>query len=526
MPIFYGLLNHLPIPKLATIEVASSPQLPQIHILGLPGPSVAEAKDRIRSAIHASSFSLPSRKFLINISPSDVRKQGTLFDLGMALSLIFHRVDSQAKLDETSHATKEAHEKKYLVLGELTLDGKVRATRQVLRALHVLKLEDLDGIILPEDDKPELEAILSQYFNEESSLTEKHLYLVKDLKSAYLNILVENHTPWLARTTGPTETELREKSKRYSQPIPKLIPSLVLEALKFAATGNHHTLLLGPKGTGKSTAVDVFERLIPMDSKEELREWEMIKELAQDSTHSHFRRLNPSIRPQTLLGGFNHGQFRPGELALAHSGALIADEFPEWHRDTREALRQPLQDQVVHLQRREGEASFPARFTLLATGNLCPCGGVFRERMHKYETRCTCTQEHRTSYLKKIEGPLLDRIDIRVLLGGASERASYEESRIQDEIAASRIRAKEWYGTIPGQMSPHALECYLEDHPKVLHTLDCLSHESLRDRHKILRLALTQSCFLSTQREPTNNDFINLQKFRFRPCDWGHSFLG
>ncbi len=153
---FYGILNHLPLPTLAKIEVASTLQIPQIQILGLPGPSVNEAKERIRSAIQSSGLRLASRKFLINISPSDVRKQGTLFDLGMALSLIFHHPEEEctttaSEIIGNSTASQKKH---YLVLGELALDGSIKKSQQSLRAMHVLLNENapesLDGLILPE----------------------------------------------------------------------------------------------------------------------------------------------------------------------------------------------------------------------------------------------------------------------------------------------------------------------------------------------------------------------------------------
>lgn len=524
-PKFYGILNHQPLPSLCTIEVASALQIPGIQILGLPGPSIQESKDRVRSAIAAGQFKIPSKRFFINLSPSDVRKSGTLLDLPIALSLLFY-----TESDTDLNGQAKSPSRRILTSGALSLDGAIHDPAQPLRLLFLALQEKIDAIMIPKASRDLFIRLYQEYFPFEARQNKLRIYAADCLTEAYTQILLDTPLEIKLNPEGSSLQKSRQPPKRVPNHRLSHVPSVFLEALKIGLSGHHHMLLLGPKGTGKTSAIDFIESVFPQPEKPEILKRNLMCELSDQSgircQPSLFRRLNPSIRPQSLLGGFTQGLFMPGELALAHQGVLIADEFPEWSRDSREILRQPLQEGFVSLQRREGHVEYPCDFLFLATGNLCPCGGVYREKIYAFESQCRCSHEVRRRYLSRLEGPILDRIDLRVLLDGSYQKVEFNESRVQEEIEQTRHLAFSEYGSLPGKLKPQQLEDILKDQPSIGTTLDQIHHESLRDRHKILRIGLTQRLIDPKLDLKDLKSWQKIQKFRFRPCEFETPSLG
>ncbi len=507
----FAPLNSDPEPQLQEIEVATFFQLPSFQIIGLPSPEVAEAKERIRSAIEASGVDFPRKKVVLNLSPAHVRKRGTGLDLAMALAIL--------NLKNTKQDSN--HELRIGAWGELGLDGSVKSAGQLTRAMYSAWKGNLSYFILSSFESSQARVALewirsSQKFTsdppqlfEATSLTEAWGFLKgpkRKTQSARVSLL-----------------PAASKNSENSTPVLMPLTATLERALGASVSGWHHLLLLGPRGTGKSHALEWWIALHPPGSAEDRLKQRLIAELSKNTRElnqveekawSPIRRVSSQVKPAALIGGVAPLWIRPGEYSLAHGGMLIADELPEWHRDSRETLREPLERGVITLTRTQDAFELPARFLLGSNGNLCPCGGwpshiprpneneVDREKRPSTFFRCRCTETVRRSYLSRLSGPILDRIDLSILLTqfpsahlNQSQSTKEKLQFLKEKVSIVQTRLIRDWGKLSGHLNGEDLEAILRENPKMHHQISDLSISSLRSRHKILRLALTLSAW-------------------------------
>lgn len=482
-PRVFTLLNGDIEPRVQEVEIASSFQIPHFQMIGLPGPEVSEAKDRIRAAIEAAGFEFPQRKIVLNLSPASVRKQGTGLDLAMAIAVMLEGLRIEKKLPVAKGL-------RIFAWGELGLNGQVKAVRSPARALSAAITGKADLILISKEDRELFKSTAENLFNPDSlppRIAISHLSEVLPILKGEVPVSDD-----MSSTPSETPTpRLEENSGSGSRLLP-ITPELA-KVLQIAASGSHHFLLLGPKGIGKSQAIEWFLALQPTIDQATLRTRTFLAEISGKSDMSSYRRVSTQTKPASLVGSFSNGFLRPGEFSLAHGGVLIADEFPEWHRDSREALREPLERKRISLTRVGGSYELPCDFIFAGNGNLCPCGGVPEAPTDSHLAPCRCIPNDRSKYLGRLSGPILDRLDLVSTIlhhpGQNSERVGFE--RLSEEVKTARERLQRKWGYPPGKLSAERLEDILCEHLPLREDLDRLNFRSFRDRHKTLRIALT-----------------------------------
>lgn len=499
---FYSLLNHEPEPHLQEIEVSSSFQIPSFQIVGLPAREVSEAKERIRAAIQESDLEFPKRRVVVNLHPADVHKKGTGVDLAMALAILDH------------HGGEAKNGEKVLAWGELSLNGEVRPSEQILRAVYAGWKNGVSRILLSEADA--LTARVKRDWIARSQIFKRKapkIIGVKTLKEA-----------WIALRENPKEGIALPEPTEATPPRPPLfiMAHSLQRVIMAAAAGHHHLLLLGPKGAGKSHALEWLSELLP--PAPDL--FQLQRELTAEILPHHFRvgsgrcrRVLPQIRPSALLGYASTGRYVPGELALAHGGILVADEFPEWSRDTRETLREPMERASFSLTRQNARVEVETNFLLAATGNLCPCGGwpdhLGTKPMFPLVTRCDSPGLRCREYLSRLSGPVLDRIDIVTLIQQRPMRVLNASKELIDEVQARVLTARQEmirsWGKPAGSLHPEEIEFLLATHR--VGEAAFASCTSLRSRHKIARVAWSLA-LLDRADHPGPEHFLEASQYR------------
>lgn len=467
---------------LAQVEVDSTQAMPGFDMVGLLGSEVREAKERVRVALKNSGFQIPPRRITVNISPADIRKEGSAYDLPIAIGIL---VSLEKLQEEVLQDT--------LFIGELGLNGEIKPVKGILPIMIMAKEQGIKRCILPKENALEGAVIEGIKIIGVSSFMETLRYLME-----------ENADSMIA----PTELDLhalfaKEEEKKTPDFADIRGQEMVKRAAVIAAAGFHHLLITGIPGAGKTMIAKRIPSILQPLSMEESLEVSkiysvsgLLKEGCPLITKRPFLHPHHTISRQALAGG---GRIpRPGILSLSHRGILFLDELPEFGRENIEVLRQPLEDKEVQIARSYGSITYPADIMLVAAMNPCPCG------FYPNRERCTCTESEIRKYRSRISGPIYDRIDICV------EAKAVELEQLQKEeqgksskelknlvmkarkIQEERYRNSPYFFNADLDTKDIAKYCFLgREEQKFMESVFYSLNLSARAYHRILKVART-----------------------------------
>jgi len=461
------------------VEVDISGGLPKTIIVGLPDAAVQEARERVKSAIKNSNAIFPPSHIAVNLAPADLPKNGTHYDLPIALSILLN--SGQVFFDP----------KDRMFLGELALDGNVRSVSGVLPMLLSARERGFKEVFVPKENSTEASLISGI-----NIIPVKSLFQIVGYLQGLVKIEPIQPADWDQILSVPKEIfdlkliKGQESAKR---------------ALEIAAAGGHNVLFSGPPGTGKTLLAKALPSILPKLTVDEVLEITKIYSVAgllnlnkNLITIRPFRSPHHTSSAVSLVGGGSSP--KPGEISLAHRGVLFMDEFPEFTRSVLENLRQPLEDGVVTVARAAATVSFPAQFTLVAAQNPCPCG-YFSDPTKP----CVCSPGQIMKYQKKISGPMLDRIDLHVEVGRieydklSSDTLGETSDAVQSRVQKARDIQTQRFAEYPGirtnsEMTIKEIKefCKLGDvEQSFMKAAVVKMYLSARSFHRILKLART-----------------------------------
>ncbi len=460
------------------VELDISPGLGAITVVGLPDTAVQESKERVRSAVKNSGCIYPTTRITINLAPADIKKEGPAYDLPIAIGILIATKQVNAELKDS------------LFVGELALDGQLRHTNGALPIAIYAKKKGYRKLYVPKVNEHEASLVEGVQIIPVENLAQiiDHLNGIKIIEAAKVHDIDE-----LDEQTDFSVDMAYIKGQEY-----------VKRALEIAASGGHNVLMNGPPGTGKTLLAKAVPTILPRMTKEEALEVTKIYSIAGMLPSDKplisirpFRTPHHSASTPSLIGG---GQFpKPGEISLAHRGVLFLDELPEFPRANLESLRQPLEDGVVTINRAQGTLTFPAKFSLIASMNPCPCGYLTDP-----DRDCSCSPSQIIKYQKKISGPLIDRIDLHIEVprikfeklstDKLSESSKLIRERVEKARALQRERFKNKKIISNSEMSSQDTKDFCkigEETLGILKTAISQFHLSARSYYKILKLART-----------------------------------
>lgn len=458
------------------VEVHLANGLPAFTIVGLPDAEVREAKDRVRAALQNSGFTIPPRRITVNLAPADLPKESGRFDLPIALGIL-----AAAQIIPAEGLAR------YEFAGELSLSGELRPIRGALAMTFAMHRHSDGGrrraFILPLANA-----------DEAALVSDAAIYPARTLLEVCAHFAHGTDNARLARHQGgapilpPDYPDFAEVKGQQT----------AKRALEVAAAGTHSVLLIGPPGAGKSMLASRFPGLLPPMSEDEALESAAVQSIAGRFTPERWRR-RPFRSPHhtssgvALVGGGNLP--RPGEVSLAHHGVLFLDELPEFDRRVLEVLREPLESGHITISRAAHQADFPARFQLLAAMNPCPCGWLGH-----VSGKCRCTPEAAQRYQDRVSGPLLDRIDIQLVVAAmpaesiGAQAEGEASSQVAERVARAHAIQLARQGKPNQQLAPRDIDrhCRLDAAgERLLRSVMQQLHWSARAYHRVLKVART-----------------------------------
>lgn len=399
---------------MVTVEADLSNGLPAFDIVGLPDAAVKESRERVKSAIKNSGFTVPVKRMTVNLAPADRKKEGPAYDLPISMAIL-----------SASEQLEQADLSRCMFVGELSLDGRLRPVTGVLPMVLEARKNGIETVILPAENAGEAAVASNMEIIGAHCLAD----IVRHLRGEERISPTEIDLDSLFRTQDAYTVDFADVRGQQS----------VKRALEVAVAGGHNILMIGSPGSGKSMLAQRIPTILPDLSFEEALEITKIHSIAGTLPHDvplmttrPFRSPHHTVSAVGLIGGGTYP--KPGEISIAHNGVLFLDELPEFARNALEVLRQPLEDGEVHISRANASYTYPANVLLAASMNPCKCGW-YGDPRHE----CTCTPPQISRYMSKISGPLLDRIDIHIEVPSV---AYADLTSKKQEESSSTIRAR------------------------------------------------------------------------------------